>query len=263
MIGMEERVNYLDNIMAELARAQVQSEIAFKASGVRMDALIAKMEADTAKMKEDTARMKEDTARMKESNSRLDEAMLRMEESTARMKEDTARMNEEANARMEESRRQMREDTRRMQKAWGDLANKMGTVAEDVVAPNIPRLALEAFGFSEVEDLMVRVRRVSRRGEKRRREWDVVCSGPGKVIVVDVKSTPTLEKIAEVQPRLAEFFDFFPEYEDCQLIGIFASWAIDPQLLPAISEAGLYGIAMGEETMDIVARPAEEASQGG
>lgn len=270
MIGMEERVNYLDNIMAELARAQVQSEIAFKASGVRMDALIAKMEADTAKMKEDTARMKE-------SNSRLDEAMLRMEESTARMKEDTARMkedtarmkegtarmNEEANARLEENRRQMREDARRMQKAWGDLANKMGTVAEDVVAPNIPRLALEAFGFSEVEDLMVRVRRVSRRGEKRRREWDVVCSGPGKVIVVDVKSTPTLEKIAEVQPRLAEFFDFFPEYEGSQLIGIFASWAIDPQLLPAVSEAGLYGIAMGEETMDIVARPAEQAGRGG
>ena len=220
MINMEERLNYLDGIMAELARAQVQSEIAFKASGVRMDALFKKMDAESAKMKEDTAKMKEDTAKMKE---------------------DTAKM---------------KEDTRRMKQVWGDLANKMGTVAEDVVAPNIPRLAVEEFGFREVEDLMVRARRVSRRGEKRHREWDVVCSGPEKVMVVDVKSTPTLDKIREVPARLAEFVDFFPEYEGRELIGLFASWSIAPPLLPAISEAGLYGIAMGEDTMEIVARPA-------
>lgn len=220
MINMEERVNYLDTLMAELARAQVQSEIAFKASGARMDELIRKMEEDTAKMKQDTARMKEDTVRMKEDTQR------------------------------------MKEDTQRMKKAWGDLANKMGTVAEDVVAPNIPRLAIEEFGFPEVEDLMVRARRISRRGEKRRREWDVVCSGPEKVLVADVKSTPTLEKIREVPGRLAEFLDFFPEYEGKEVIGLFASWSIDPELLPAISEAGLYGIAMGDDTMEIVARPA-------
>jgi hypothetical protein len=199
MINMEERVNYLDNLMAELARAQVQSEIAFKASGTRMDALFRKMDADTAKMKEDTARMK---------------------------------------------------------KTWGDLANKMGTVAEDVVAPNIPRLALDAFGFGEVEDLMVRARRMSRRGERRRREWDVVCSGPDKVIMVEVKSTPTRDNIREVPVRLAEFFDFYPEYEDRELIGMVASWSIPTELLPVVSEAGLYGIAMGEDNMDIVAWPA-------
>jgi hypothetical protein len=230
MISMEERVNYLDSIMAELARAQVQTEIAFKASGVRMDALFRKMEADTARMKKDTA----------ESSSRLDEALLRREAADARMQE----------------------DTRRMKQVWGDLANKMGTVAEDVVAPNIPRLALEEFGFSEVEDLMVRARRASRRGEKRQSEWDVVCSGPEKVIVVEVKSTPTRDKIREVPAHLAEFFDFFPEYEGRELIGVFASWAIDPRLLPAISEAGLYGIAMGEDTMDIVARPAGHQGAG-
>jgi hypothetical protein len=116
---------------------------------------------------------------------------------------------------------------------------------------------VEEFGFSEVEDLQARARRTSRRGDKRRTEYDVVCAGPGKVVVVEVKSTPTLEKIREVPGRLAEFFDFFPEYEGRELVGVFASWAIAPALLPAISEAGLYGIAMGEDTMDVVARPAQ------
>lgn len=205
MINVEERITYLDNIMAELARAQVQTEIASKATDAQLKAFI-------AQMKEGTRRMQEDT-------------------------------------------RLLKEDTRRLNKAWGDLANKMGTVAEDVVAPNIPRLAKEEFGFSEIEDLMVRVRRASRRGEKRRREWDVICSGPGKVIVVEVKSTPSKEKIRETPERLAEFFDFFPEYEGRELTGAFASWAIDPELRPVISEAGLYGLAMGEDTMEIVARP--------
>jgi len=142
-----------------------------------------------------------------------------------------------------------------LNKIWGDLANKMGTVAEDVVAPNIRRMAVEEFGMAEVEDLMVRARRVSRRGPRRSAEYDVVCAGPGKVIVADVKSTPTLEKINDVPGRLAEFFDFYPEYEGRELVGVFASWSIEPRLLPAVSAAGLYGIAMGDETMQIVARP--------
>jgi hypothetical protein len=259
MINMEERVNFLDSIMAELARAQVQTEMQMNRIFARMDARMAetnaRMEASDARMKEDTRLMQEDTRLMKEDTRLMKEDTRQMKEDTRQMKEDTRLMKEDTRL-MKEDTADLREGARRMQKAWGDLANKMGTVAEDVVAPNIPRLALEEFRFGEVEDLMVRVRRASRRGEKRQSEWDVICSGPTKVIVVDVKSTPTLEKIREVPGRIAEFFDFFPEYEGRELIGIFASWAIDPRLLPAVSEAGLYAIAMGEETMDIVARPA-------
>lgn len=223
MIHMEERLNYLDRVMAELAHAQMRTEIALKGYFDRMD-------RDSAEMKEDTAKMKEDTAKFKERSRQLQEAMDR------------------TNA-------EMKEDTQRMRKAWGDLANKMGTIAEDVVAPNIPRLAVEAFGMNEVLDMMPRARRTSRRGARRSREYDIVCAGPGKVIVVEVKATPTLEKIREVPARLEEFFDFFPEYEGRELIGVFASWSIDEQLLPAISAAGLYGIAMGDDTMDVEARP--------
>jgi hypothetical protein len=225
MISMEERLNYLDGIMAELAHAQMRTEIATRESRASIAASLAEI--------------KEGARRMQES-----------------MDAETRRIRESMDAETRRIRESMDVETRRMKQAWGDLANKMGTVAEDVVAPNIPRLAVEEFGFSEVEDLQARARRTSRRGAKRRAEYDVVCAGPGKVVVVEVKSTPTLEKIREAPGRLAEFFDFFPEYEGRELIGVFASWAIDPALLPEISAAGLYGIAMGEDTMDVVARPA-------
>ncbi|MGC9450967.1 MAG: hypothetical protein ACP5I4_05915 [Oceanipulchritudo sp.] len=223
MLNMEERVHYLENVMAELAHEQVRTEIFLKDFGKRMDRHVAEMKADTQRFTE------------------------RMEITISEMKEDTRRMKEDT--------RRMKEDTRRMKKAWGDLANKMGTVVEDIVAPNIPRLALEEFDFDEVEDFAVRPRRTSRRGARRQTEFDVVCSGPGKVIFVEVKSTSDLEKIKATAGRMREFFDFFPEYEGKELIGAFASWSIDAKLLSAISEAGLYGIAMGDETMKIVARP--------
>jgi hypothetical protein len=209
MISVKERLNYLDSIMAELAHAQMRTEISLKR-------YTDTMKQDTAQMKQDTAQMKRDTARMKQS---------------------------------------MDEETRKVKKIWGDLANKMGTVAEDVVAPNIPRLAVEEFGLTEVEDMLLRTRRTSRRGEKRQREYDLVCAGPDKVIVVEVKSTLTLDKIQAVPARLREFFDFFPEYADRELIGVVASWSIEEKLLLPISKAGLYGIAMGDDTMDVVARP--------
>ena len=152
----------------------------------------------------------------------------------------------------EESRRELK----RMNKMWGDLANKLGTVAEDIVAPNIPRIARDEFGVQGMVDLVAGPTRVSRRGEARRREYDVVCAGDEKVLVVEVKTSPNKEKILEFVDHLAEFGDFFPEYEGWQTIGLFASWWLPEELREFVSANGLYGLAMGDETMDVVARPA-------
>lgn len=56
--------------------------------------------------------------------------------------------------------------------------------------------------------------------------------------------------------KLAEFEDFFPEYEGWEKIGMFASWSLPEELRDTVASHGLYGLAMGEETMDMVARPA-------
>ena len=155
MINVEERLNYLDGVLAELAHAQLRSEIA---------------------MKELKRTIEEETRKTEESRRKTEESHRKTEESH-RKTEESRRLTEESHRLTEESLRKMEEGTRRMQKSWGDLANKMGTVAEDVVAPNIPRLAVEEFGFSEAEDLLVRARRVSRRGERRRIRRELLRSG--------------------------------------------------------------------------------------
>src|SRR5438876_12263945 len=47
--------------------------------------------------------------------------------------------------------RQWRVDS---QKKWGEIANKLGTFVEDIVAPNIPRIGKEILGINgEQEEL--------------------------------------------------------------------------------------------------------------
>ena len=156
---------------------------------------------------------------------------------------------------MREFKEEAERDRRRMNKAWGDLANKLGTTVEDVVAPNIPRIGREEFSMGERTDLLVRARRVSRQGKKREREYDIVCAGAGKVLIVEVKSSPSREQIPDFLTSLAEFADFYPEYGDLEHIGLFASWSLPNPVRKALAQAGLYGLAMGNETMEIVVRP--------
>ena len=44
-----------------------------------------------------------------------------------------------------------------MNKRWGELANKMGTVVEDIVAPSIRRLAREMFDCGELRQFWTRM----------------------------------------------------------------------------------------------------------
>ena len=44
-----------------------------------------------------------------------------------------------------------------MNQRWGELANKMGTVVEDIVAPSIQRLALDVFDCGEPQYFGTRV----------------------------------------------------------------------------------------------------------
>lgn len=68
-----------------------------------------------------------------------------------RLAEERNRAAEERMARFEQEMREFKEESRQarraMNKQWGDLANKMGTILEDIVAPNLRRLAREHFHF--------------------------------------------------------------------------------------------------------------------
>lgn len=146
-------------------------------------------------------------------------------------------------------REESERDRRKMNRRWGELANKMGTLAEDIVAPNLPRVARELLGCEIVELFTVRMRKEV---QGRRAEYDVLVVCPDSVWINETKSSLRSRDVDELVDKLGEFRDFFPEYRDRKLVGVLASLSADESMVRRASASGILVMAMGAETMDVL-----------
>ncbi|BAP54667.1 hypothetical protein THII_0370 [Thioploca ingrica] len=167
---------------------------------------------------------------------------------------------DDANQRWEKQRAEMdqrwekqrAEDRQHWNKRWGELAQKMGTIAEDIVAPNLPRIARVHFGCQDLEDFMVRRKVKNKQDPSKRREFDVIAVCADKVLINETKSTPSVEAINDFINALAEVTDYFPEYQGKTIIPIFASLYLDDDLVNYLTKKRIYALAMGDETMELL-----------
>src|SRR4051794_35763375 len=86
---------------------------------------------------------------------------------------------------------EMRQWRVQSQKQWGEIAQKLGSFVEDIVAPNIPRLGRELFQIGNVEDELFSAPRVRLRhptDSSRTREFDYVYATSKGWIVVESKN---------------------------------------------------------------------------
>jgi len=141
-----------------------------------------------------------------------------------------------------------------MNRQWGDLANKLGTVVEDIVLPNIPRIAEVYFECKELDYIAVRVKKRSVTDRSRRKEFDAIAVCRGIFILNETKSSPELrdvDKLVEfVESR--ELFDYFPEYKEYRICPVFSSLYLDDSFVEYLSRKGVYALTMKDDTMEIV-----------
>lgn len=151
-------------------------------------------------------------------------------------------------------RRTIDEERRRMARQWGELANKMGTLVEDIVLPNIPRLAKEYFGCEDIEDIMIRRKRINPADRSKKREFDVIAVCNDRIILNETKATPRVTYIDEFAGFIerGEFFEYFPEYKGKVIIPIFSSLYIDDDSVKYLSQKRIYALAMKDDTMEIL-----------
>lgn len=143
-------------------------------------------------------------------------------------------------------------DRRRMNKQWGELANKMGTLVEDIVVPNIPRIAEEYFHVNTLDLFAVRVRKRKTTDTSVVREFDIVAASEKYVLVNETKSTPKIDYINEFIEMLPQFKEYFPEYQDRTIIPIFSSLYLSDQIVQYLSKHNIYALGMSNETMDVL-----------
>lgn len=147
---------------------------------------------------------------------------------------------------------QMLEARKDLNKRWGDLANKMGTIVEDIFAPNLRRIARDHFKFSQITYFALRCERARVDRVTIKREFDAVVAGPEAVVLGEARSTPRSEDPDNFAAKGGEFFEFFPELSGRRLILVFGSWSIPENLIAELTARSIYAMQMGDETMELV-----------
>ncbi|MFN3533513.1 MAG: hypothetical protein ACK41Q_13550 [Candidatus Brocadia sp.] len=175
-------------------------------------------------------------------------AQMQTERELRELKQEMKEFKEE----MKEFKDEMREDRRKMYKKWGEIANKMGTVVEDIVAPNIPRIAQEYFGCKDLEFFGLRVHKRNAKDRSKSREFDIIAVSDDTVIVNETKSSPRIDYINEFRETVKEIYDYFPEYREKKVIPIFSSLSIPESVVTYLTKIKIYAMAMKDDTMELL-----------
>ncbi|MFP4428822.1 MAG: hypothetical protein ACLFPB_05825 [Desulfovermiculus sp.] len=135
---------------------------------------------------------------------------------------------------------------------WGDLANKMGTLVEDIVAPSLPRIVRQDFGCSEIDDIMLRRRVRNKSNPAQVREFDAIVVAGDMVFINETKSNPNSEKVYDFIQVLHTVHEFLPEYQNKRIIPLFSSLYIPEDILNLLTKNKIFALALGEDTMQIL-----------
>lgn len=182
-------------------------------------------------------------------------AQMQTERELREFKEEMREFKDEMRAfkdEMKEFKDEMREDRRKMYKKWGEIANKMGTVVEDIVAPNIPRISQEYFGCKDLEFFGVRVHKRNAKERSKSREFDIIAVSDDTVIINETKSSPRVDYINEFKEVIKEIYDYFPEYRGKEVIPIFSSLYIPDNVVTYLTKIKIYAMAMKDDAMDLL-----------
>ncbi len=184
---------------------------------------------------------------------RVDQQIERTERDGQRMQRTVERLSDE----MRDFKDDMLDFKTEGRKQWGELANKMGTMAEDLVAPSIERILHEVVGCDkgQVEYVAVRVKR--RHPEtKHHQEFDVVAVCGDYLLVNETKSLLRAEAMkAFATERLPHVREYFPEFAEKKIIGAVASLYVDESLVRRGERLGLVVLGFGEDVMDVLNDP--------
>jgi hypothetical protein len=146
------------------------------------------------------------------------------------------------------------QENRAINRRWAELAYKMGTIVEDIVAPNIPWVAKTYFKAEVIEDFMIRRKKTKSSDRSVQKEFDIIAVFDGKVILNETKATLRQEYIADFIEfvRKREFFDYFPEFKEKKLIPIFSSLYVPDTIVKHLTKQKICVMALRDETMDLL-----------
>ncbi len=246
--NVEEKVDKLERMMMRVLYVQQQTQIEIQSLKEEMREFKNEMRQTITEMKDDTEKFKvevrEIVNEMKESTEKFKQ---NVDKIIAEMKEETKELKNE----MKEFKTEMREEARRMNKQWGELANKLGTIVEDIILP-ATRPVLEKYFKCDISRILANAKA---KEDGYRDEFDVIAVSNicKSVYLIEVKSTVRNNHIINFPKKIESFKRLFPEYEGYNVIPILATLKFEEDKLNLATKHKIYAMAYREwEYMDLL-----------
>ncbi len=165
----------------------------------------------------------------------------------ARRFEETDRQFKETDRKFKETDRKLDKALEEALKAVSDLGGKWGRFVEGLIAPGVERM-FKSWGI-EVNTVY---QRTKRRRNGQHMEIDILALGSDAAILIEAKSTLSVDDVNEHLERLKNFRTFFPEYAQRKVYGSVAGIAIEEEADRYAYRQGLFVIAQSGEAVRIL-----------
>lgn len=170
------------------------------------------------------------------------------ERSEKEMKEFKEEM-KEFKDQMLEFRKNQEEENRRKNKEWSNIAKKLGTLYEALIAPALDSVLSKYFKCEAVFE----GQRMLRRKHGESYEVDAIVACEDKVFMIEGRSTPKIQYVEEIKEKNKRFFEFFPEFKDKKLRVIFGSITFSDDVVKYATKQGIYVMGWrNRDYMDIL-----------
>lgn len=134
---------------------------------------------------------------------------------------------------------------------WGRLANKMGTLVEDIFAPSIDQ-AIEKY-FGVLPDIIDVKKLVRKEGKSLEIDILALCEKQKVAYVVEVKANPDRkEYIDDFLKKLQEIPVFIPSLKDYTLRAIYAGLNMKEETVKLLTRKKLYAMVFRGDILEIV-----------
>jgi hypothetical protein len=213
-------------------------------SQMRTEAELRAFKEEMREFKDEMREFKDEMREFKDEMSDFKDEMSDFKDEMSEFKEEMSEFKDEMRGFKDETQR----DRREMNRKWGDLANKLGTMVEDLVYPSLPRIIREQLG-QEADRIWARLKQRAPDGWLK--EFDAVATAPDLVVLNSTKATLRSADVDAFVGEIDVFRALFPEYAERPLVGVLASLSVDDSVLAYAEKQGFLVLAVGDEVMEV------------
>jgi len=241
MLEFKDEMKAFKDEMLEFKDEMLEFKDEMKGFKDNVEKAIIELKETTSELKNTTVQLSRE---MSDSKAELDRVLAQTRKEMSDSKAELDRV-------LAQTRKEMSDSKAELNKKWGDLANKLGTVVEDIVAPNIPTIAKKYFKVEEIQRIMMNLY-IRSESLKKEKEFDLILVAKDLVILNETKTTVRQNYLEEFIQSLPEFFEFFPELKGRKLIPIFSSMSFTPPQLAYLTKHKIYAMSMSGDTMELL-----------